>query len=113
MKCHSINLRGIFLLTCVLFVPELVNLNMHNGIQILDTDKPTVGAKLKFQCPQELQDAVDDYFNEEEKITLPGLALLNAHGPIIVFRLVLLQISPAFTPTNTLSIPLIRPAPAL
>jgi len=48
---------------------------MHNGIEIIDPGKPTVGAKLKFQSPQVLQTAVDDYFNEEDRPTLSGLAL--------------------------------------
>ncbi len=72
-----------FLVGAFSFVPnnlpnkarDKVYLCMHNGIEILDPDRPTVGAKLKFQSPQELQDAVDDYFEIEEKITLTGLAL--------------------------------------
>ncbi len=48
---------------------------MHNGIEIRDPDRPTVGAKLRFQSPQELREAIDQYFETEEKPTLSGLAL--------------------------------------
>jgi len=45
---------------------------MHNGIEILDPDKPSVGARPQFQRPQQLQVAVDDILNTEEIPTLPG-----------------------------------------
>ncbi len=48
---------------------------MQNSIEIIDPGKPTVGAKLRFQTPQELQKTVDNYFDSEEKPTLSGLAL--------------------------------------